>query len=70
MVLAQAAFVIYVNDMTKGTNSCINLFTDNAKLLKEVQPHKNFGELQNYINKILYEWSKTWAIKLNIICTK
>ena len=57
-------FLIYVNDRTKGVTSYINLFENNAKLLRKIRNHKDCEELQNYINKI-YEWNKTWEMEFN-----
>ena len=57
--------LVYVNDMTEGTSSYINLFKDDAKLLREIRNHKDCKELQNDMNKI-YEWSEIWEIKFNV----
>ena len=62
--MAPTILLVYVNDMTKGVSSYINLFADDAKILRKIGNHKDCEELQNDINKI-YEWSKTWEIKFN-----
>ena len=43
------------NDMTEGVSSYINLFADDAKLLRKIRNHNDCKELQNDINNI-YEW--------------
>ena len=42
-VLAPLMFlVVYVNDMTKGVSSYINLFVDGAKWPRKVGQHTNY----------------------------
>ena len=60
----QYCFLVYVNDMTEGVSSYVNLFANNAKLLRKIGNHKDCEELQNDINKIC-EWSKTWEMEFN-----
>ena len=60
-VLAPIMFLVYVNDMTEGVSSYINLF---AKLLRKIRNCKDCKDLQNYINNI-YEWKKTWEMEFN-----
>ena len=38
-------FLIYVNDMTEGVSSYVNLFADDAKLLRKIRNHKDCEEL-------------------------
>ena len=40
------------------------MFTDDAKLQRKTKNRMDCEELQKDINKI-YEWSKTWEMKLN-----
>ncbi len=56
-VLAPIMFLIYINDMTEGINSYMSLFTDDAKLMREIKNQKDCEELQNDVNKI-FKWSK------------
>ena len=46
--------------MTKRVNSYISLFEDDAKIPRN---HKECEELQNDINMIVSEWSKTWKME-------
>ena len=41
-----------VNNMTEGVSSYINLFVDDAKLLKKIKSHKDCEEVENHLNKI------------------
>ena len=61
-ILAPIMFLGYVNDMTEVVGSYISLFADDAKLLRKIRNHKDCEELQNDINKIVYEWNKTWKM--------
>lgn len=44
-VLALIMSKIYINDMQKGLNSYINLFADDAKLLRGIKSWKDCKEL-------------------------
>ena len=58
-------FQIYVNDIHNGVNSYINLFADDAKLLRVIKTRKDVLLLQQEdINKI-YEWSRKWKLEFN-----
>ena len=63
-VLAPIMFQIYINDMQEGLNSYINLFADDAKLLRVIKSHADCMELQRDIDKI-HEWSKRWKLEFN-----
>ena len=53
----------YVNDMQEGLKSYINLFADDAKLLKVVRDSE-WMELQKDLDK-MYEWSGKWKLEFN-----
>ena len=63
-VLAPIMFQIYINDMTEGLNSYINLFADDAKLMKIIKNQGDCEELQRDIDQI-YEWSKQRKLEFN-----
>ena len=63
-VLAPIMFQIHINDMQKGLKSYINLFVDDAKLLKVVCGPDNCMELQRDLDQ-MYEWSVKWKLKFN-----
>ena len=63
-VLAPVMFVVYINDMVSGTNSYVNLFADDAKLLKRVEGQEDCEILQRDLDKIL-RWSKKWEMEFN-----
>ncbi len=64
-VLAPIMFQVYINDMTVGLNSYINMFADDAKLMKVIKNQEDCEELQRDIDRI-YEWSKRWKLEFNI----
>ena len=63
-VLSPIMFQVYINDMNEGLNSYINLFADDAKILKVVKSVDDCMELQRDIDKI-YEWSLRWKLEFN-----
>ena len=63
-VLAPIMFQIYVNDIHEGLSSYINLFADDAKLLRGIRNQADCIELQRDIDKI-NEWSKKWKLDFN-----
>ena len=63
-MLAPIKFQIYVNDMQEGLKSYINLFADDAKLLKVIKSQEDCKELQKDIDKI-HEWSLKWKLEFN-----
>lgn len=63
-VLAPIMFQIYINDIQEGVNSYINLFADDAKLLKVIKSQVDCIEMQRDIDN-MYEWSKKWKLEFN-----
>ena len=57
-------FQIYVNDKQCGVTSYMNLFADDAKLMRVVKNTDDCRELQGDIDKI-DEWSKRWKLDFN-----
>ena len=64
-VLAPIMFQVYINDMAEGLNSYVNLFADDAKLLKVIKSQEDCRELQKDIDKI-HAWSLRWKLKFNV----
>lgn len=64
-VLAPIMFAIYVNDLNEGVNSYMNLFADDAKLLRSVQGEEDCILLQRDLERI-WEWSQKWEMDFNV----
>ena len=63
-VLAPIMFQLYVNDITEELNSYINLFADDAKVMKIIKDENDCKELQTDIDKI-HAWSQRWKLEFN-----
>ena len=63
-VLAPIMFQIYVNDMTRELTSYVNLFADDAKLMRIIKDENDCKELQNDIDRI-QAWSRRWKLEFN-----
>lgn len=63
-VLAPLMFLIYINDMTKDVNSYMNMFADDAKIMRHVRNVDCCRELQEDLDKI-DKWSKEWKMDFN-----
>lgn len=63
-VLAPIMFVIYINDMTEGVTSYMNMFADDAKLLRRVTNEEDCMALNQDLDKIS-EWSRKWEMAFN-----
>ena len=63
-VLAPIMFQVYINDMTRGITSYVNLFADDAKLMRIIKDENDCKELQNDIDKI-HAWSQRWKLEFN-----
>ena len=64
-VLAPLLFAVYINDMTKGVNSYMSLFVDDAKLMRKITKKEDCEALQRDLDKI-WEWSREWQMEFNI----
>ena len=63
-VLVPVMFAVYVNYMPERIDSYINLFADDAKLLRRMQKNRDCEALQQDMDKI-FELSCTWEMKFN-----
>ena len=63
-VLGPIMFLIYINDMPEGVRSYMNMFADDAKIMRRVTNMEDCNMLQNDLDKI-YEWSKKWQMEFN-----
>ena len=57
-------FLIYVNDMPEGVESYMNMFADDAKIMKRIRNMDDCNALQKDLDKI-NEWSRTWQMEFN-----
>ena len=64
-VLGPIMFLLYVNDMPIGINSYMNMFADDAKIMRKVKTLEDCNKLQEDLDKI-YEWSVKWQMEFNI----
>ena len=64
-VLGPLMFVIYINDLSHEVDSYINLFADDAKLMRKVENVNDCMMLQNDLNKI-NSWNKSWQMEFNL----
>ena len=55
-VLAPIMFLICVNDTPEGLSSYVNLFADDAKIIKQI--------VNDDLDK-LYRWSQNWKMEFN-----
>ena len=63
-VLGPIMFGIYVNDLVEGIGSYINLFADDAKLLRRVNNVDDCRKLQEDLDKV-GEWGRKWQMEFN-----
>ncbi|MPC84487.1 hypothetical protein E2C01_079226 [Portunus trituberculatus] len=57
-------FQVYVNGIQNGVANYINLFGDNAKLLRVIKTQEDCLLLEEDIHKI-YEWRKNWKLEFH-----
>ena len=63
-VLAPIMFAVYINDMIEGVDSYINMFADDAKILRRIQTEEDQDMLQKDLDNI-WRWSQTWEMEFN-----
>ena len=63
-VLAPIMFVIYINDMTEGVTSYMNMFADDAKILRRVRNEEDCVALNQDLERVS-EWSRKWEMAFN-----
>ena len=64
-VLGPIMFMIYVNDMPIGVHSYMNMFADDAKVMRRIRNEEDCNRLQEDLNKI-YDWSIKWQMEFNL----
>ena len=64
-VLGPIMFLVYINDMPTGVDSYMNMFADDAKIMRKVRNLEDCNKLQEDLDKI-YEWGKQWQMEFNI----
>ena len=63
-VLAPLMFLIYINDLPDGVSSYMNMFADDAKIMRQVRNPEDCQKLQQDLDK-LNEWSVKWSMEFN-----
>ena len=63
-VLAPLMFLTFINDLPVGVRSYVNLFADDAKIMRQVRNHEDCQYLQQDLD-VLHEWSKKWKMEFN-----
>ena len=63
-VISALCFALYVNDLPRGMTSRVLLYADDAKLYRKIACQSDADLLQKDL-ETLYQWSKTWKLKLN-----
>ena len=58
-------FLLYINDITKDTNSPLCLFADDCLLYRIINSIEDTNRLQENLNR-LSEWADTWQFKFNV----
>ncbi len=60
--------LVYVNDMPKDKNNYMNVFADDAKILRRKRREKDCRELQKDLER-LYEWGRygMWNLVLRSV---
>ena len=66
-ILGPVLFILYVNDMVTqvSENTSVNLFADDAKVVRTINCRLDYILLQRDINQ-LFDWSNTWLLNFNI----
>ena len=68
-VLGPLLFILYVNDITDGLQSTLEMFADDSKLYRIIQTPQDVNILQEDLN-FISNWSRLWLLKFNTLkCT-
>ena len=68
-VLGPLLFILYVNDITDGLQSTLEMFADGSKLYRIIETPSDVEILQEDLN-FISNWSKLWLLKFNTLkCT-
>ena len=63
-VLAPVMFAVYINDMIKGVDSYMNMFADDAKILRRIVNKEDQDTLQQDLD-VIWRWSQIWEMEFN-----
>jgi len=63
-VLAPVMFIVYINDLTEGITSYMNMFADDAKIQRKMIDERSAAALQEDLNKV-HQWSQKWQMEFN-----
>ncbi len=64
-VLGPVLFIIYINDVDVGLNSCISIFADDTKIFNSVLTDEDRQRLQDDLH-INSAWSDRWEMNFNV----
>ena len=68
-MLGPLLFMLYINDITDGLQSTLEMFADDSKLYRIIKTPRDVEILQDDLNYIS-NWSKLWLLKFNTLkCT-
>ena len=63
-VLAPLMFLTYIDDLPSGVTSYINMFADDAKIMRQVKSLEDCRKLQQDLD-VLNKWSDEWKMEFN-----
>ena len=63
-VLGPLLFILYVNDITDGVQSTLEMFADDSKLYRAIHNQHDTEILQRDLN-FISNWSKLWLLDFN-----
>ena len=64
-VLAPLMFLVFINDLPDEVEGYINMFADDAKIMRRVTTIEDCRKLQEDLDKI-HEWSAKWMMEFNV----
>ena len=64
-VLGPTLFVVFINDMPDVITSLSKMFTDDAKVFRQIETSADTATLQNDLDH-LTDWSKKWQMNFNV----
>merc|ERR1712035_97554 len=63
-VLAPIIFIVYINGLSEGVTSYMNMFADDAKIQRRITDKESVEALQSDLEKI-HCWSHKWQMEFN-----